>query len=405
MGYSFTFHFSETDIDFSPRSDRFFNYHKFLINEFFNSTDDEMLKIMTAYQRRYGQSAFNYVLKNYYWGWRHGNRTLSNVQESRILSIMPELINEDAKQRLNKIREEARYKLGIEEILSAIKRTVQSYFSSQTSIYSKEKIVSADDVVNIFHKEIERAKALQIPQQTSRFGTDNIIILTEDEKSEALRISQYIVFVKLQKQFNQIEKDFNTFLPFMNGFRRGVFNAIYKISAFNLVVNITNAKFTEIKFPHLNVKEIEANSRFKEYSDKYLAFELVNIQSESNKAIVNAFLNYNDIKVFFDQYEELSNSDSEINMKSNFNGEGGLLNIEVKMKPLKMLRTAIAKSTVKILIYSIVVVGLITWVCAYKIWVLLIYGGLFLGGFYISLVSEEVKSIKTFKSEIKLYGQ
>lgn len=405
MGYSFTFHFSETDIDFSPRSDLFFNYHKFLVNEFFNATDEEMIKIMTSYQRRYGPSAFNYVLKTYYWGWRHGNRTLSNVQESRILSIMPELINEKSKQRLNIIKEEARYKLGIEELLGAIKRTVQSYFSLQASIYSNDKIISADDILNIFHKEIDRAKTLKIPQHTSRYGTDSIIILTEDEKSEALKISQYIVSVKLQKQFNQIEKDFSTFLRFMNGFRRGVFNAVYNISAFNLKIDITSTKFTQVEFPHLIVKEIEANSRFKDYSDKYLAYELVNIQSENNKAIVNAFLNYNDIKVFFGQYEELSKSESEINMKSKFNGEGGLLNIDVRMKPIKMLKTAIAKSAVKVLIYSIIVAGFIGWVCTYRIWILLIYGSLFLGGFYIRLVNKEVKSIKIFKSEIKLYGQ
>jgi hypothetical protein len=405
MGYSFTFHFSENDIDFSPRSDRFFNYHKFLINEFFNATDDEMVKIMTTYQRMYGQSAFNYVLKNYYWGWRHGNRTLSNVQENRIISIMPEHLNESAKQRLNKIREEARYKLGIEEILSAIKRTVQSFFSVQSTIHSKEKILSADDIISIFEKEVERAKHFLIPQQTSRFGTDNIIILTEDEKNEALKIAQYIVFVKLQKQFNKIEKDFNTFLPFMKSFRRGVFHAFYSITSFNLRIELTNAKFEQVTIPHLNIKEIEANSRFKQYSDKYLAYELVNIYHETGQAIANSFLNHHDIKVFFDQYEELSKSDNEINMKSTFNGEGGILNIDIKMKPIKMLKTSIARSVVKILIYTIIIAGLVSWVCVYKIWALLVIGGLYGGGFYISLVAGEIKEIKTFKTELKLYGQ
>lgn len=405
MGYSFTFHFSEKDIDFSPRSGHFFNYHKFLLNEFFNATDAEMLVIMTAYQRRYGQSAFNYVLKNFYYGWRHGSRTLSNVQESRILSIMPELLNEDAKNRLHKIKEEARYKLGIEEILSAIKRTVQSFLQIQSNTYSKEKIISPNDIVNIFQKEIERAKSLQIPIQASRYGTDNIIILTEEEKSEALQIAQYIVFIKLQKQFEQIEKDFNTFLPFMQGFRRGIFKAFYSISVFNLKMEITNTKFTEVKIPKLKINEIEANSRFKEYSDKYLAYELVTIHNETNKSITSAFLNTNDLKLFFDHYEELSNSDNEVNMKSNYTGEGGLLNIEAKMKPIKMLKTSITISSVKVLIYTIIVCGLASWVIAYNLWTALFIGGIFIGGFYISLVGEEIKQIKLFKTEIKLYGQ
>lgn len=405
MGYSFTFHFSETDIDFSPRSDRFFNYHKFLLNEFFNATDEEMIKIMTAYQKRYGQSAFNYVLKNYYWGWRHGSRTLSNVQESRILSIMPDFLNDVAKQKLEKIKEEARYRLGIEEMTNVIKKSVQSFFSIQGTLYSKQSIAASEDIISIFQKEFERAKAIQVTEQASKFSYDRIVVLTEDEQNEALNIAKYIVYVKLQKQFNQIVKDFNTFLPFMQGFRRGIFKAVYTISIFNVRSEITNAKFDKVSIPNYRIKEIETNSRFKETADKYLAYELVNIHSETNKSITNAFLNANDVKLFFDHYEELSNSDSEINMTSTFTGEGGVLNMEAKMKLIKMLKTFIAKSAVKILIYTIVIAGLITWVSAYKQWGLLFLGGLFVGGFYLSLVGEEMKQIKLYKSEIKLYGQ
>jgi hypothetical protein len=405
MGYSFTFRFSENDIDFSPRSDTFFNYDKFLINEFFNATDKEIVKIMASYQQRYGESAFNYVLRNYYWGWRHGDRTLTNVQESRILEIMPMHLNEDAKQRLNKIKEEARYKLGIEEVTNSIKKTIQSFFFAQGTIYSKHPITSDNDILTVFQKEFERAKSLQPANQSSKASYDRIVVLTQEELSEALNIAKYIIYVKLQKQINQIVKDFNTFLPFMQGPMRGVFKAAYVIPIFNIKVEITNAKFTKVVIPNYKIKEIETNSRFKEYSDKYLAYELVNIHSETNKAITNAFLNANDIKLFFDHYEELSNSDNEINMKAAFTGEGGMLNIEAKMKPIKMLKTSIAKSVAKMLIYTIIVAGLIGWVTAYKIWILLILGGLYGGGFYISLLNDEIKQIKTYTSEIKLYGQ
>jgi hypothetical protein len=405
MGYSFTFNFSEKDIDFSPRSDHFFNYHKFLINEFFNATDDEMLVIMTVYHKKFGKSALDYVLRNYYRDWRNGDRTLSNVQESRILSIMPDLLNEKAKQRLNQIKEEARYKLGIEEILALIKRIVEAFFSTQKNIYSKQKIASPEDIINLFQKEVERVKELKILEQTSRYGTENIIILTEDEKSEALKISQYIVFVKLHKQFHQIEKDFNTFLPFMQGFRRGMFQAFYKISAFNINLELTNANFIQVVIPKLTINEIASSSRFKEYSDRYLAYELVNINNEANKAIVTAFLNHSDIKLFFDHYEELSQSDSEIDIKSTFTGEGGLLNIKAKMKPTKMLKVSVFMSLIKILIYTAIMGGAVSLICAYRIWAMLFYAAIFIIGFYVTLVSEEIKQIKTLKSEIKLYGK
>jgi hypothetical protein len=191
----------------------------------------------------------------------------------------------------------------------------------------------------------------------------------------------------------------------MQSFDRGIFQASYAISAFNIQVGITNSQFSQVNIPRLTINEIEVSSRFKEYSNKYLAYELINIHTQTNKAITTAFLNSNDIKLFFDHYEALSKSDNEVNMKSTFNGEGGLLNIEVKMKPIKMLKTSIAKSLVKILIYTIIVIGLTSWAYAYKLWPLLFIGSIFTGGFYISLVNEEVKQIKTFNAEIKIYGQ
>jgi hypothetical protein len=405
MGYSFIFRFSENDIDFSPRAGSFFNYDKFLLNEFFNTTNQEFISVMAAYKKRYGQSAYDYVMKNYCYDWRRGDRTLSNVQESRILSVMPDFLNDAAKQKLEKIKEEARYKLGIEEVSNVIKKSVQSFFPVQGTLYSRQIIATAEDILSIFQKEFERAKAIQVTQQNSKFRYDRIVVLNEDELNEALNIAKYIVYVKLQKQFNQIVKDFNTFLPFMQGFRRGIFKAVYTISIFNIKTEIANAKFAKVSMPSYRIKETETNSRFKETADKYLAYEMANIHSETNKAITNAFLNANDIKLFLNHYEELSNSDSEINMKSTFTGEGGILNMEAKMKPIKMLKTSIAKSAVKILIYTIVVAGLGTWVSAYKLWMLLFYGGIFAGGLYISLISEEVKQIKLYKSEIRLYGQ
>lgn len=397
MGYSFTFKFSEKDIDFSPRSGYFFNYHKFLINEFFNSTDDEMLNIMQVYQRSFGDSAYKYVMKTYYMDWRHGNRTLSNVQEGRILYIMPALLNEQAKKNLNTIKEQARYKLGVEEVVGGIKRIVQSFFKNQLTIYSEDNIQTADDIQAVFQKEIIRAKCLKI------VGT--FYVLDENERVEVVEISKYIVYIKLQKQFEQIEKDFNTFMPFMKIVNRGVFSATYNLTAFNFTIDFTKKVFDEIKFPCILVDEIVADSRFKEFSDKYLANELVTINTDANRAVSSAFLNAYDIKLFFDHYRELSNTESEVNMKSSFIGESGNLKIQIIMKPIKMLKTSIAKSLSKISIYTIIAAGLLTIIIGNKWYSILFLGGIFILGFYINVISEEIKRIKDFKAEIKQYGQ
>jgi hypothetical protein len=397
MGYSFTFNFSEKDFEFSPRSGQFFNYHKFLLNEFFNSTDVEMASIMKVYQRKFGDSAYKYVMKTYYLDWRHGNRTLSNVQQDRILSIMPDLLNEKAKETLEKIKVEARYKLGIEEVVGGIKRTVQSYFQYQRNIYSKEKILSEIDIQNIFLKEIERAKQLKL--------VGFFYVLDDNEKEEVIYISKYIVYLKLQKQLDQIEKDFNTFVPFMQLVKRGIFSAFYYIDALNITINLTKSAFNKINVPDILIDEIVANSRFKEFSDKYLANELVTINSDANRAVSNSFLNAQDIQLFFDHYDELSLSESEVNMKSSFKGESGSLNIQIQMKPIKMLKTSIAKSISKITIYTIIVTGLVILVIRNEWFPFVFLGGLFVVGFYFSLLNKEIKLIKHFKTEIKQYGQ
>lgn len=404
MGYSFTFKFSENEIDFSPRSDSFFNYHKFLINEFFNASNQEMALIMFAYRRRFGESSYNYVMKTYFYGWRNGKRTLSNIQEARVISLMPDFLNKSAKERLYKIKEEARYKLGIEEILGAIRRTVQHYFYNQSNIYSKENIYSQGEIFSIFQKELDRVKCLEIPQQKSYFRTEDFYILNEDEKREALLIAKYIVFNKLQRQFDQIEKDFNTFLPLMNYIKRGRFKVLYQMDIFNIKIDITKITFLEITFPIFTIKEIESLNRFKQYSDKYLASELFSIHQESNKAIANAFLNSNDLKLFFAHYDELSLSDSEINMKSSFKGEAGTLYIDVQMKSIKMLKTSFAKSISRILIFSILFLGIILWSIEYEVNAILIFGGLVGGPFYLGFLITEISQLKYLKSEIKQHG-
>lgn len=405
MGYSFTFRFKESDIDFSPKLNRFFNYDNFLLNEFFNSSDKEMLEIMHSYKKHFGDSSFNYVLRNHYWGWRHGNRTMTNVQQERILYIMPVHLNEIAKQKLLNIKEEASYKLGIEEILGAIKRTVQSFFQYQSKIYSKEKINVAADIQNIFHREIVRVKELNIPQQQTYNRADGYYVLNDDEKKEALQIAQYIVYVKLKKQLDQIYKDFNTFLPFMFSNKRGIFSANYFVTTFSVRIDITKSTFHEIKIPTFLVEEIQANSRFKSYSDKYLALELVSIHSENNKAIANAFLNSHDLNIFFEHCGKLSLSDSEVTMKSIFHGEGGTLNIQVQMKPIKMLITSIIKSSAKILIYTIVFFGIVSFAMRQTLYPMLIFVGIYILACYIGLFIEELKKIKIYKSEIKPYGK
>jgi hypothetical protein len=306
----------------------------------------------------------------------------------RITSIMPRFLNDAAK-----------HKLGIHEFMASIKNTVKSFQSNQkTTFRNATNLKQPQEVVSIFENEYERIQALTI--RNFRFN-----ILNEEEKEEALEISKFILEIKLQKAFEQIERDFNTFLPYMVKFKRGIFSANYLITLFNLNVDITNTGIEDVEIPKFKITEIEANSRFNEYSDKYLAYELVSIHKEANKAVCNSFLNANDIALFFTHYEELSNGESEVSMNSTFQGEGGILSLKAQMKSLKLLKTSIIISSIKIAIYFILIINLISMAINHKLFTLLIFGGFFVGFFALNLISEEIKQLKSLTKEFKAHGQ
>lgn len=382
--YQSKFYFSEKEIDFTTE---YLDYGQFLLQEFFTADLETRKKLSNYYYDVYGSRSFAY-LKRKYSEWANGDYHLTDLMKERILSLMPKFLNDNAK-----------HKLGIHEFMASIKNTVKSFQSSQkTTFRTTTNLKRPQEVVSIFEKEYEKIQALTI--RNFRFN-----ILTEEEKDEALEISKYILEIKLQKAFDQIERDFNIFLPYMFKFKRGIFSANYSITLFNLKVDITNTGIDDIEIPKFKIKEIEANSRFKEYSDKYLAYELVSIHKEANKAVSNSFLNANDIALFFAHYEDLSNGESEVNMNSTFQGEGGILSLKAQMKPLKLLKTSIIISSIKLAIYFIVIITLVSLAINHKLFTLLIFGGFFVGIFALSLVSEEIKQLKLLTKEFKTYGQ
>lgn len=381
--YQPKFFFSEKEIDFTTE---YLDFNQFLLQEFFTADLETRQKLSNFYVQEYGSRSFAY-LKRKYSEWANGDYHLTDLMKERITSVMPKFLNEKAK-----------HKLGIHEFMASIKNTVKSFQTSQKSTFRNTSNLKPQEVVSIFEKEYEKIQALTI--RNFRFN-----VLTEEEKEEALEISKYILELKLQKAFDQIERDFNTFLPYMFKFKRGIFSASYSITAFNLRVDITNTGIDDIELPKFNINETEANSRFKEYSDKYLAYELVAINKEANKSVSKSFLNANDLQLFFFHYEELSNGESEVSMNASFQGEGGFLALKANMKPLKLLKTSIILSSLKLIISFIVIITLVSLAINHKLFTWLIFGGFFGGIFALSFLSEEINQLKSLTKEYKIYGQ
>jgi hypothetical protein len=384
MGYSYTVQ----DLKFDFSDERWMSHWDFMLSEFFKATKETKDEFRKAYFRKYGAGPYDHMMRNFWYSWERGNRSVSDTQSYRIYCLMPPLLNEAALHRL-----------GFNEFMMSIKKTVKEFLDNQKKLYSKTvTLKSPQEVIHIFEKEFEKIKNITLFDLKSR-------VISPEEKQEALEIAQYILETKLQNSFDQIERDFNVFLPYMFSFNRGIFSASYSITTFNVKVDITRTGLDDVALPKFKIREIEANSNFKNYADKYLAYELVNIHSQSQTAVANSFLNSHDIKIFFDHYEEISLGDSEVNMKSTFQGEGGTLSIEAQMKPLKMIKTSFAVSITKLIIYSIIFIGLVTTAINYKLFTLLIIGGLFVGSLFYTLFIEEIKQLKILRIQIKQYGQ
>jgi hypothetical protein len=370
--------FSEQEIDFTAEN---LNYEHFLLQEFFLADVETAKKISDYYYDTYGARSLAYLTRNAD-GWTKGHHHLTDLMRGRITSLMPKFLNKKAK-----------HKLGIHEFMASIKNTVKSFQSSQKTIFrSTPNLKSAEEVISIFQNEYEKIQILV--NANFRFN-----VLTEEEKLEALEISKYILEIKLQKEFDQIERDFNIFLTYMLRFKYGLFSANYSITFFNIKVDITNVGVQDVKIPKFKIKEIEVNSRFKEYSDKYLAYELLSIHKEVNKGVNDSFLNSNDIELFVTHYEELSKGESEVNMNSTFQGEGGILSLNIKMKPLKLLKTSIIISLIKLILYFIIIITLILLAINYKLVILLIFVGIIA----LNIIGDETKELKSLIRNMKLF--
>jgi hypothetical protein len=281
--------------------------------------------------------------------------------------------------------------------MASIKNTVNFFQSNQkNSFRGYKQIKQPQEIVELFEKEYEKIQSLII--RNFRFN-----VLTEEEKAEALGISKYILEIKLQNAFDQIQKDFKIFLPYIIKFKRLNFSASYSITTFDIKVNLTDIGFEDIVIPRFEINQIEANSRFKEYAEKYLAYELVSIYKDSNKAVCNSFLNENDIQLFFKHYEDLLNGENEIKMNSTFQGEGGILLLNAELKPMKLLKTSIAFSILRILIYFILTITLISLAINYKFFTILVIGTFTFGILILNLINEEYKQLISLTEEYRTH--
>lgn len=381
--YQRKFYFSEKDIDFTTE---YLDYHQFLLQEFFKSDNDTRNRIFRYYYEKYGHRSFSYF-NNQFDKWSKGNYHLTDYMRDRILGIMPNFLNDEAK-----------HKLEIHEFISSIKKTIKEFqerqkLNNRNYYYLKKP----KDIVSLFEKEY-----INIQKLTLKYFRFNC--LTFEEKKEGEEICKYILGVKLQADFNKIEKDINVFLPYISRYKELIKTASYHINLFDLKIDFRQIEIEELTIPKFQIKDLELNSKFQGYSDKYLAYELLSIHKDSNRDIGNAFLNDTELSVFFNHYDALLNGENEVEINSIFKGEGGVLRLNVEITPFKLLKKSIIFSYLKTYIYIILCLLFLLFTIKYKNFFLFLTGFFLIFFFLKHLIIEELDNIKSLREKYRTYG-
>ena len=302
------------------------------------------------------------------------------IQE-RIVNFMPFFLTKEAK-----------HKLVINSFITAIKiwPNYFTFFGNRGLGFGNKnciEILQFSEINDLILRGSSRIEKFNVT-----FRHD---ILNENEKHQAIQIIKYILYSKLQTAVNQLKNDFDIFLPYMKLFNKGPFSANYESTFFKFKVNLDDLNIDEVIFPEIKLNEVISNDkRFKPYSDKYLAYEILNINKSGKKAESKSFLNAYELSLLKSYYEDMSSTKSITNYDSVFQGEGGTLDIKMTLFPKKVLQLTFLRSILT-LILSII------FFCAYisfavivmynndEVWSLL---PLFPGGFfglYLGLMCRE----------------
>jgi hypothetical protein len=155
--------------------------------------------------------------------------------------------------------------------------------------------------------------------------------------------------------------------------------------------------------PDFLMEKIQASGRFKQYSDNYLANELVSLNKENNISKLNSVLSSRDLELFFNHFDSFNATDSSLDMKSTFQSNAGVLSISIQKKSIKMLKTVIAKKISSLSIYLFVFTVIVLFFIMIEEFVILIMFGIPIFITLFGMFKDEVKQIQLIKNEIKSY--
>ncbi len=376
------FYYSEKNIDFTLE---YLDYNHFLLQQFFKANQDNLEYFFEDYKDIYGGRALGY-LKSKYSEWSNGNFHLTEVMKKRILDLMPYFLSDEALSKLK-----------LHEFMVAMKRIVKT-----NEIINKKKspnnLGSIEDVYDLFIKSLRNINNLTL-------NVDDYKYLDQQDIKKTISISTYILKNKLLTSYLEINRDFSTFLPFTKFLDPQNYNCSYVSKYFDFEINLKKFEWLSEFLPPLSINlDVDGDNQFKMYSDKYLAYELVDLNKNSLQNIVDSFLNVAELDSCFSKFKSLSKSGNEIKISSSFKGQGGILNLALFHTPLKKLINTLLYLIIQIMIILICVMYLVIYLIPeyYQLLILLSLFGFFA---LLELINEKIISLILIFKKIKNYGK
>lgn len=361
-----------------------FSAYSYIEKEFFKADDELFQKVSNLYYNIYGENAYKYLL-NTYNSWKSGSVKTSRQTMRRIFECVPRFLTD-----------EKRFVILKNEVLFFLKELHSKQIEKDVSLSE------LDTLFNNYSLQIENFKKSNMPYMASNK------IFKVNEIEEFLNVCKYVLKEKLKLVYNQVKNDMLLIKGKLSTFNTGIFQASYKISFLKSTIDISLINDIPLNFIQIQPSQIELSGRYKEYAEKYILNELIKLDFSEKNGKINSYVKSVDFDFFISQYETLFEAKRSSSLQSEFNGEGGILDLKFEIKVIKSLYTSILYSIIKTFGYFILIIVAIFSIFEFELYesvLFLIIGSLIIGSMLISASISEIKSINESLTDINRYGK
>jgi hypothetical protein len=355
--------------DKRPR--RKLDVRNYLKDEFFSCNDIVFARIADLYCALYGANAHNYMMKTFY-GWKSGRVSMSGQTFSRILECVPKFLSDEKRF----------YILKCEIILFL--ETI--HYNQQGK---KNNKVSIAEINSLFENYLTEINNFDKGHLSWFLGKG---IFTEVELEQFLLACQYSLRKKLNLAYRQVYNDLLLIKHKLANHKMGTFDGSYKIDFIDSTVEIKNINAVPLPMLEFENRDFKIEGNFKQYAERYIIEELMALNFSERVGESKALIKSNDIDIIFSHFNGLKKQNSEVEIKSSFEGEGGLLNINLSFTPTKKIIQNITLSVINILAFFGCIGGMITYgIGKNHEWALWI--GFYVGLYLLSLIFKELVKV------------